>query len=84
MLSMSGPARAYVLRGKYRQIILRVSADNKDEYLSTNVAVKPDRTLDLAVELASCYQGLRIPYYIDDLFSAPSTWGASTSSQSTK
>lgn len=59
MRSMLGPARAYVLRGKYRQIILRVSADNKDEYLSTNVAVKHDRTLDLAVELASYYQRLR-------------------------
>jgi hypothetical protein len=46
-----GPARAYTLRGKYRQFFLRVSADNADEFISANVAIQPDRTLDVVVEM---------------------------------
>jgi hypothetical protein len=46
-----GPARAYTLRGKYRQFILRVSADNVDEFMSSNIVIQPDRTLDLVVEM---------------------------------
>ncbi|KAF8967846.1 hypothetical protein BDZ97DRAFT_1801527 [Flammula alnicola] len=48
---IDGPARAYTLRGKYRQFILRVSADNVDEFMSANVVIQPDRTLDLVVEM---------------------------------
>lgn len=48
---LAGPARAYTLRGKYRQFILRVTADNQDEIMSANVGIQPDRTLDLVVEL---------------------------------
>ncbi|KAJ3512715.1 hypothetical protein NLJ89_g3356 [Agrocybe chaxingu] len=48
---IDGPARAYTLRGKYRQFILRVTSDNVDEISSCNVVVKPDRTIDLVVEL---------------------------------
>jgi hypothetical protein len=47
----SGPARAYTLRGKYRQFLLRVSADNVDEFISSNVIIQPDRTLDIIVEM---------------------------------
>jgi hypothetical protein len=46
-----GPARAYTLRGKYRQFFLRVSADNTDELISANVVIQPDRTLDVVVEM---------------------------------
>lgn len=47
----TGPAKVYTLRGKYRQIILRVSADNADETQSSNVIVSADRTLQVVVEL---------------------------------
>ncbi|KAJ7287426.1 hypothetical protein C8J57DRAFT_585906 [Mycena rebaudengoi] len=47
---IDGPAKVYALRGKYRQIILRVSADNEDEWVTANVVVSPDRTLDVVVE----------------------------------
>ncbi|KDR75794.1 hypothetical protein GALMADRAFT_248499 [Galerina marginata CBS 339.88] len=47
---IDGPAKAYTLRGKYRQFILRVSSKNVDEFLSANVVIQPDRTLDLIVE----------------------------------
>ncbi|KJA29033.1 hypothetical protein HYPSUDRAFT_33540 [Hypholoma sublateritium FD-334 SS-4] len=48
---IDGPARAYTLRGKYRQFLLRVSANNVDEYMSANVVVHEDRTLDVVVEM---------------------------------
>lgn len=41
----------YTFRGKYRQFILRVSADNVDEFISANVIIQPDRTLDIVVEM---------------------------------
>ncbi|KAF8633384.1 hypothetical protein AX17_004555 [Amanita inopinata Kibby_2008] len=47
---IDGPARVYTLRGKYRQIFLRVSADNVDNFASANVGISPDRTLDVVVE----------------------------------
>ncbi|KAH6913960.1 hypothetical protein BKA70DRAFT_1259989 [Coprinopsis sp. MPI-PUGE-AT-0042] len=47
---VDGPARVYTLRGKYRQVILRVNAANKDTFSSTNVIVKPDRTLEVVIE----------------------------------
>jgi hypothetical protein len=39
------------MRGKYRQFILRVTAENKDEIDSANVPVSAERTLDLTVEM---------------------------------
>ncbi|KAG6903023.1 hypothetical protein C0995_007456 [Termitomyces sp. Mi166 len=47
---IDGPARVYTLRGKYRQFFLRVSADNRDEFISTHLAIKPDKVLDVVVE----------------------------------
>ncbi|KAJ6499995.1 hypothetical protein C8R47DRAFT_1109973 [Mycena vitilis] len=47
---IDGPAKVYAWRGKYRQIILRVSADNQDEWVDANVVVNPDRTLEVIVE----------------------------------
>ncbi|KAJ6587026.1 hypothetical protein DFH09DRAFT_242880 [Mycena vulgaris] len=49
---IDGPAKVYALRGKYRQIILRVTADNEDEWVTANVVVNPDRTLDVVVQTA--------------------------------
>lgn len=48
---LTGPAKAYTLRGKYRQFFLRVTADNMDEAPSSNVIVSHDRTLDIVVEM---------------------------------
>lgn len=39
------------MRGKYRQFILRVTAENKDEFVSANVAISIQKTLDVTVEL---------------------------------
>ncbi|PPQ79956.1 hypothetical protein CVT25_003028 [Psilocybe cyanescens] len=50
---IDGPAKVYTPRGKYRHFILRVSKNNDDEFMSANVAVSPDRTVDLVVELLS-------------------------------
>ncbi|KAG6845892.1 hypothetical protein H0H87_000698 [Tephrocybe sp. NHM501043] len=47
---IDGPAKVYTLRGKYRQFFLRVSAENRDEFISTHLAIKPDRMLDVVVE----------------------------------
>ena len=47
---IDGPAKVYALRGKYRQIILKVTADNVDELVNANVVVNPDRTLDVIVQ----------------------------------
>ncbi|KAG5731971.1 hypothetical protein E4T56_gene18243 [Termitomyces sp. T112] len=47
---IDGPAKVYTLRGKYRQFFLRVSADNRDEFITTHLAIKPDRMLDVVVE----------------------------------
>ncbi|KAF8718986.1 hypothetical protein AX14_005158 [Amanita brunnescens Koide BX004] len=47
---VDGPARVYTLRGKYRQIFLRVSAENVDNIMSSNIGISADRTLDVVVE----------------------------------
>ncbi|KAJ7091283.1 hypothetical protein C8R44DRAFT_817550 [Mycena epipterygia] len=48
---IDGPAKVSALRGKYRQIILKVTADNVDEWVTgANVVINPDRTLDVVVE----------------------------------
>lgn len=41
------------MRGKYRQFILRVTADNNDEILSANVAITPEKTLELIIEMVN-------------------------------
>jgi hypothetical protein len=45
-----GPAKVYTLRGKYRQIFMRISADNVLDCMSANIIVTPQRTLDIVVE----------------------------------
>ncbi|KAJ6499198.1 hypothetical protein C8R45DRAFT_981507 [Mycena sanguinolenta] len=47
---IDGPAKLFTLRGKYRQLILKVTADNQDEYVEANVNVDPLRTLEVVVE----------------------------------
>ncbi|KAF8210381.1 hypothetical protein K438DRAFT_1809582 [Mycena galopus ATCC 62051] len=47
---IDGPAKVSAWRGKYRQIILKVTADNQDEYVEANVVVDPLRTLQVIVE----------------------------------
>lgn len=41
------------MRGKYRQFILRVTADNKDEIVSADIPIPLDKTLGLSVEMVS-------------------------------
>lgn len=50
-LFRSGPARVYTMRGKYRQFILRVTAENSDEIVSASVPVSAERTVNLIVEV---------------------------------
>ncbi|KAJ7722135.1 hypothetical protein DFH07DRAFT_760116, partial [Mycena maculata] len=47
---IDGPAKIYTFRGKYRQMILKVTADNEDQWVTANVVVDPHRTLDVVVE----------------------------------
>jgi hypothetical protein len=49
-LSNTGPAKVYTLRSKYRQIFLRVTADNEDITTSANLIVNKERTLEVIVE----------------------------------
>ncbi|KAJ7594429.1 hypothetical protein C8J56DRAFT_854635 [Mycena floridula] len=49
---IDGPARVYTLRGKYRQFLLRVTEDNVDQTVSSNVIITPERTLVIVVEMA--------------------------------
>jgi len=56
--SVLGPAKLYTMRGKYRQFLLRVSAEQINDIAKASINICPDRTLDLVVELAS------LPLYI--------------------
>ncbi|KAJ7045619.1 hypothetical protein C8F04DRAFT_940431, partial [Mycena alexandri] len=47
---IDGPAKIFVWRGKYRHIILKVTADNRDEWVTANVVVTPEKTLNMIVE----------------------------------
>ncbi|KAK0212774.1 hypothetical protein DFS33DRAFT_1284469 [Desarmillaria ectypa] len=47
---IDGPAKVYTLRGRYRQFFLRVSADNVDETISSNLSITNQRTIDIVVE----------------------------------
>ncbi|KAK0241723.1 hypothetical protein EDD85DRAFT_1020467 [Armillaria nabsnona] len=47
---IDGPAKVYTLRGRYRQFFLRVSADNVDEAMSSNLSITSQRTIDIVVE----------------------------------
>ncbi|KAF7315572.1 hypothetical protein MIND_00072500 [Mycena indigotica] len=47
---IDGPAKVSVLRGKYRQVILRVNEYNEDNWIRGNVIVEHDRTLQVIVE----------------------------------
>ncbi|KAI4521510.1 hypothetical protein K525DRAFT_201057 [Schizophyllum commune Loenen D] len=46
----SSPAKVFTMRGRYRQIFLRVSDDNVDTSTSMNVAVSLERTIEVYVE----------------------------------
>ena len=55
------------MRGKYRQIFLRVSDDNVDTSTSMNVAVSLERTIEVFVEdvrasLAFFYSSQLMPF----------------------
>ncbi|KAG7446212.1 uncharacterized protein BT62DRAFT_103355 [Guyanagaster necrorhizus] len=47
---IDGPAKVYTLRGRYRQFFLRVSAENVDETISSNLSITNQRTIDIVVE----------------------------------
>ncbi|KAJ7783285.1 hypothetical protein B0H16DRAFT_1297364, partial [Mycena metata] len=47
---IDGPAKIFVWRGKYRHTILKVTADNRDEWVPANVVVTPEKTLTMIVE----------------------------------
>ncbi|KAI5890499.1 uncharacterized protein SCHCODRAFT_02507519 [Schizophyllum commune H4-8] len=47
---IDGPAKVFTMRGKYRQIFLRVSDDNVDTSTSMNVAVSLERTIEVFIE----------------------------------
>lgn len=47
---LTGPARVYTMRGKYRQFFLRVHDDGIDEVQPTNISVSAERTLEVVVE----------------------------------
>ncbi|KAJ7647230.1 hypothetical protein FB45DRAFT_1100227 [Roridomyces roridus] len=47
---IDGPAKVYAKRDHFRQLILKVTADNSDQFVSANVVVKADRTLDVVIE----------------------------------
>ncbi|KAI5828506.1 hypothetical protein K523DRAFT_276670, partial [Schizophyllum commune Tattone D] len=47
---IDGPAKVFTMRGRYRQIFLRVSDDNVDTSTSMNVAVSLERTIEVYVE----------------------------------
>ena len=45
-----GPAKVFTMRGKYRQIFLRVSADGEETTRSANLKVEANKTLSIVVE----------------------------------
>lgn len=47
---IDGPAKVYTLRGIYRHFFLRVTADNVDHSVSTNLIIRPQRTIEIVVE----------------------------------
>jgi hypothetical protein len=55
-LLASGPAKVFAMRGKYRQIFLRISADGEETTRSSNLKVETNKTLPIVVE------GVRISY----------------------
>lgn len=65
------------MRGKYRQFILRVTADNKDEIVSADIPIALDKTLELSVEMVS-YQNMSPSRNNDiiDSFSLPACQSA--------
>ncbi|KAH9952978.1 hypothetical protein BC827DRAFT_1081123, partial [Russula dissimulans] len=47
---IDGPAKVLTMRGKYRQIFLRVSADGEETTQSANLKVETNKTLSIVVE----------------------------------
>lgn len=50
LISSQGPAKVSTMRGKYKQIFLRVSAAGELDCKPTNIKVNPDRTMDIIIE----------------------------------
>lgn len=46
----AGPARVFALRGRFRQIVLRVTAANVYDHASTNILVNLDYTVNMIIE----------------------------------
>jgi hypothetical protein len=62
-----GSAKVYARRQQYKQIVLRVSEDNKDAFMSANVIVSLSKTLELFIQpvgLMSTPKGLANPNQI--------------------
>lgn len=57
ILTGVGPAKVFTMRGKYRQIFLRISADDEETTRSSNLKVETNKTLPIVVE------GVRISYH---------------------
>ncbi|GLB37520.1 hypothetical protein LshimejAT787_0405710 [Lyophyllum shimeji] len=80
---IDGPARVYTMRGKYRQFFLRVTAENVDEFISTHLAIKPDRMLDVVVEALPQPGQLPLPPKIPQNLIRSPTPGSSSSQSPT-
>jgi hypothetical protein len=50
--TITGPAKAFTRRGKYRQYFLRVTSGGTDEFSSANLRVEKDRTVEVFIEVA--------------------------------
>ncbi|KIP08460.1 hypothetical protein PHLGIDRAFT_55750, partial [Phlebiopsis gigantea 11061_1 CR5-6] len=50
---LDGPARVYAMRGKYKQVFLRVAADGEETFNSANLKIGDDRTIEVFVEYVS-------------------------------
>ena len=50
---MTGAAKVYTLRGKYKQYFLRISADGEPICQPANLKVTPDRTVEIYIEEVS-------------------------------
>jgi hypothetical protein len=46
---IDGPAKVYTMRGRFKQVFLRVSADNVDQAVSANLLTTPRRVLEVTV-----------------------------------
>lgn len=57
-----GPAKVLTMRGKYRHIFLRISAEGEETSQSANLKVDSDRTLPIIVESVRTLVILNLSY----------------------